>query len=59
MKQKAYFIEAVTATDFESIIVRDPAGRILFAGNCSEFLTYLGNEFANLKASENEIQESN
>lgn len=55
MKQKAYFIEAVTATEFESIIVRDPAGRILFAGNCSECLTYLGNEFANLKASENEI----
>lgn len=59
MKSNIFIIEAVVGTEFESFIVRNPNGAILYAGTASSCVEFLQKSFDVLKnpsKNENENQ---
>lgn len=49
MKQNVIIIESVVKEEFESVIVRNAQGAILFAGTIDDSVEFVKNELAKLK----------
>lgn len=49
MKQNVIIIECVVKEEFESVLVRNPSGAILFAGNIEDATEFVKNELLKLK----------
>lgn len=43
MKEKSFVVNIVEGTEFESVTVRDLRGRLLYAGNKADFLSWFDN----------------
>lgn len=49
MKQKVFIVECIVGTEFESVVVRNPNGQLLDAGNVESGKEYLCKALDSLK----------